>query len=189
MSRRASMRSTADSTSLTGVISDTHGLLRPEALAALEGCDRIIHAGDLGKAEVFERLSGVAPTDAVRGNVDRGGWADVFPETLNLTMAGVPCYVLHDLNTLDFDPVTTGIGIVISGHSHQPVVREESGVVYLNPGSAGPRRFTLPVTIARLEISPAGMRVTIIDVLKTAVAETLTAARARGVSATGHPGA
>ena len=146
-----------------GVIADTHGLLRPEALAALAGCDRIIHAGDLGKTEIFERLSRIAPTVVVRGNVDRGPWAQAFPETLTVSMDGVSVYVLHDLKTLTFDPVEKKMDIVISGHSHRPGIKVEAGVLYLNPGSAGPRRFSLPVTVARLKLGPSGVSAELIE--------------------------
>lgn len=163
-----------DSPIIVGIISDTHGLLRPEALAALAGCSRIIHAGDLGKAEIFARLNEVAPVVAVRGNVDCGAWADAFPETLTASLGGVGCYVLHDLQTLDFDPAYRNIAVVVSGHSHQPIIQEKTGVVYLNPGSAGPRRFSLPVTVARLKISLTSLHVEIVEILQNTVAQTLT---------------
>ncbi len=163
--------------SVVGVISDTHGLLRPEALTALAGSDRIIHAGDLGKSEILEGLARVAPTSGIRGNVDRGTWAEAFPETLTLTVAGVALYVLHDLNTLDFDPADREIAVVVSGHSHQPRTREQAGVLYLNPGSAGPRRFALPITVARLKIHSDAVQVEIIDVLTNEPVETRTVAR------------
>ena len=149
---------------MIGVISDTHGLMRPEAAAALAGSDRIIHAGDLGKPGIYERLARIAPTVAVRGNVDRGSWAEAFPETLTLTIDGVRIHILHDLGTLACEPSSNGISVVISGHSHHPVVEKRAGVLYLNPGSAGPRRFSLPVTIARLRLRTSGVEAELIDV-------------------------
>lgn len=136
-----------------GVISDTHGLLRPETLAALEGCDRIIHAGDIGKPQVLAALRAIAPLDVIRGNVDDGDWARVLPEVLELEHGGTRIYVLHDLKTLDFDPAARGISVVISGHSHKPSIqRHDDEVLYLNPGSVGPRRFKLPISLALLDI-------------------------------------
>ena len=139
-----------------GVISDTHGLLRPQALAALAGCGQIIHAGDVGKAEILTELRRIAPVTTVRGNVDLEPWAEVLPVQARLDADGMHILVLHDLHTLDFDPAAAGIGVVISGHSHQPSVEQKGGVLYLNPGSAGKRRFSLPVTLARLEVGPDG---------------------------------
>ena len=135
-----------------GVISDTHGLLRPEALAALRGSDLIVHAGDIGSPDVIEALQGLAPVSAVRGNVDREAWAGQFPKTQVVEVKGVLLYVLHDLNELDLDPVAANFQVVISGHSHRPSVKKDGGVLFLNPGSAGRRRFRLPVTVARLTI-------------------------------------
>jgi putative phosphoesterase len=135
-----------------GVISDTHGLLRPEAVAALAGVERIVHAGDIGAHEVLEALGRVAPVTAVRGNNDRGGWARDIPETEVVEVGGVSLYVLHDLHELDLDPRAAGFAAVIAGHSHQPRVEERDGVLYLNPGSAGPRRFKLPISLARLTV-------------------------------------
>jgi len=136
---------------IVGVISDTHGLLRPEAAAALAGCDAIVHAGDIGKPEVLRGLEALAPLTAIRGNVDK--WADTLPDTAVLEIEGRLLYVIHDVNALDLDPAAAGFDAVISGHSHQPVVRQRDGVLYLNPGSAGPRRFRLPVTLAVLMVS------------------------------------
>jgi putative phosphoesterase len=133
-----------------GVISDTHGLLRPEAVAALAGVDLIIHAGDVGDPEIIDELRKIAPVHAIRGNVDRGYWADEFSPTEIVEVDGQSLYVLHDLNELDLDPVAAGFRVVISGHTHDPVVKEERSVVYLNPGSAGPRRFRLPISLARM---------------------------------------
>jgi putative phosphoesterase len=136
-----------------GVISDTHGLLRPEALEALAGSELIIHAGDIGGAEVVESLGRIAPVVAVRGNNDRGAWAEAFAEYEVVEVCGTFVYVLHDLNGLDLSPSAAGFRVVVSGHSHRPVAEERRGVLYLNPGSAGPRRFKLPVTLARLRLT------------------------------------
>lgn len=135
-----------------GVISDTHGLLRPEALAALQGCERIIHAGDIGKPQVLDALREIAPLEAIRGNVDSAEWAQRLPERLDLRLGGVAIHVLHDLKTLDFAPATRGVAVVIAGHSHKPQIEQQGGVLYLNPGSAGPRRFKLPISLAVLHI-------------------------------------
>ena len=139
-----------------GVISDTHGLLRPEAVAALRGVDGILHAGDVGKESVLAPLTALAPLVAIRGNVDRGEWAERLPPTETVEAGGVLIHLVHDVHDLDLDPRAASIRVVISGHSHQPSIREEHGVLYLNPGSAGPRRFRLPVSVARLEISADG---------------------------------
>ena len=136
-----------------GVISDTHGLVRPEALAALAGVERIVHAGDIGDRAVLDALGRVAPVTAVRGNNDRGRWAADIPETEVVEVGGVSLYLLHDLHELDLEPRTAGFAAVISGHSHQPRLEEKGGVLYLNPGSAGPRRFKLPISLARLRIA------------------------------------
>ncbi|MCQ4289195.1 metallophosphatase family protein [Pseudomonas stutzeri] len=135
-----------------GIISDTHGLLRPEAVAALKGCDRIIHAGDIGKAEVFDALRELAPLDAIRGNVDSGEWAAEIPERLDLQLGGLRIHVLHDLKELALNPADAGIAVVIAGHSHQPKIEQIDNVLYINPGSAGRRRFTLPISLALLDI-------------------------------------
>jgi uncharacterized protein len=135
-----------------GVISDTHGLLRPEALAALAGVERIVHAGDIGAPDVLEALGRIAPVTAVRGNNDRERWAADIPETDVLEIGDVSLYVLHDLHELDLDPRAAGFAAVIAGHSHQPRMEERDGVLYLNPGSAGPRRFKLPISLARLTV-------------------------------------
>jgi uncharacterized protein len=135
-----------------GLISDTHGLLRPEALQALAGVERIIHAGDIGAAELIESLRDIAPVDAVRGNNDKGPWAKEFPPWLALEFGGVGIYVLHDVNELDVDPAAAGFRVVIAGHSHKPQVKERDGVLFVNPGSAGPRRFSLPVTMGYLAV-------------------------------------
>ncbi|WP_235855987.1 metallophosphoesterase family protein [Mesobaculum littorinae] len=133
-----------------GVISDTHGLLRPEALAALAGVGHILHGGDISDPAHLDRLARIAPLHAIRGNVDRGDWADALPETRTITLAGMQIYMIHDLKALDFDPAARGIDVVISGHSHAPRIAEEGGVLYLNPGAAGRRRFRLPITLAYL---------------------------------------
>jgi len=135
---------------LIGVISDTHGLLRPEAVAALQGSDCIIHAGDIGSPEILDRLSEIAPVTAVRGNVDRKSWARNIPETNVLECDGVSIYVLHVIERLDLKPEAAGMRAVIYGHSHMPKQEIKDGVLYFNPGSAGPRRFKLPVTVGKL---------------------------------------
>jgi hypothetical protein len=137
---------------LIGVISDTHGLLRPEAAQALIGVDLIIHAGDIGNPEILEALARIAPVHAVRGNTDRAPWAAALPLTRVVEAGRHLLYVLHELFTLDLDPAAAGFAAVISGHSHQPHLERQNGVLYLNPGSAGPQRFTLPVSLALLKI-------------------------------------
>jgi putative phosphoesterase len=136
-----------------GVISDTHGLLRPQAIDALRGCDLIIHAGDVGKPGVIKALGGIAPTFAVRGNVDHGDWAAVLPPTVVVEVGELRLFVLHDIAELDLDPAAAGFAAVVFGHSHMPSIETHLGAVFLNPGSAGPRRFKLPVTLARLRVS------------------------------------
>jgi uncharacterized protein len=145
-----------------GVISDTHGLVRPEALEALKGSGLIIHAGDIGGPEVIETLSRVAPVVAVRGNNDRGEWAEALPVYEATQLGETFIYVLHDLKELDISPAAAGFRVVVSGHSHRPLAEERRGVLYLNPGSAGPRRFKLPVTVARLELDGADVNAEII---------------------------
>jgi len=137
---------------LVGVISDTHGLLRPEAVAALQGSDYIIHAGDVGDPAILKRLKEIAPVTAVRGNVDRGSWAKKILETNVLEINGLSIYVLHDLNQLDLNPEAAGFSAVVSGHSHMPKQETKNGVLYFNPGSAGPRRFKLPVSVGRIRV-------------------------------------
>ncbi len=136
-----------------GVISDTHGLLRPEAVEALRGVDQILHAGDVGTPDILASLRAIAPTTAVRGNVDHGVWATALPLTDVVRLGGVDVYMLHDVGALDLDPVAAGFAAVISGHSHQPKAEWRRGVLFLNPGSAGPRRFTLPVTLSILRVT------------------------------------
>ena len=139
-----------------GVISDTHGLLRPEVAACLAGCERIIHAGDVGKEDVLAALREIAPTLAVRGNVDRGAWAEQLSPEETVIWEGAAIHVLHDLNDLAIDPAA-GVRVVISGHSHREGLEERGGVIYLNPGSVGPRRFRLPVTMAWLHLLGNGL--------------------------------
>lgn len=138
---------------LIGVISDTHGLLRPQAAEALQGVELIIHAGDIGGPEILEALEQIAPVLAVRGNVDKDDWARQLPLTRVVEVGRVHLYVLHDLHLLDLDPAAAGFQAVICGHSHRPSSTRKDGVLYLNPGSAGPRRFTLPVSLALLRVS------------------------------------
>jgi uncharacterized protein len=145
-------------TTTIGVVSDTHGLLRPEALARLRGVDRIVHAGDIGDPEILRALAAVAPVTAVRGNNDRGLWARAIPETAVLEVGRVRLYVLHDVKTLDVDPRRAALDAVIAGHSHRPSLVERDGVLFLNPGSIGPRRFTLPVAMAVLTVRGARVR-------------------------------
>jgi hypothetical protein len=135
-----------------GLISDTHGLMRPEALDALRGCAHILHAGDIGKPEILKALRPVAPLTAVRGNNDRGTWAHAIRDTEALELGGVAIYLIHELGLLDVDPAAGGFGVVVSGHSHRPAIETRDGVLYVNPGSAGRRRFTLPVSVGFLEI-------------------------------------
>jgi hypothetical protein len=146
-----------------GLISDTHGLLRPEALAALRGSDLIIHAGDVGKPEVLDALKELAPVVAIKGNIDTGSWASILPATAVAELESTIIYVLHDLHDLDLDPVAAGFHIIVSGHSHKPSQQERSGVLYVNPGSAGPRRFQLPITIARLNIAKTPWKVEFVE--------------------------
>ena len=137
---------------LIGVISDTHGLLRPEAIEALRGSEHIIHAGDVGSPEILEKLSRIAPVIAVRGNIDKAAWSRRLPETQVLESGGVSIYVLHDLAQLDLKPKAAGFSVVVSGHTHVPKQETRDGVLYFNPGSAGPRRFKLPVSLGRLVV-------------------------------------
>ena len=149
-----------------GLISDTHGLLRPEALRALEGSDLIVHAGDVGDPEILEELKTLAPVFAVRGNVDTDPWARSLPETEVVEAGPVTIYVLHDVQALDLDPAAAGFQMVVSGHSHKPAHTERGGVLFVNPGSAGPRRFQLPVTLALLRLDVSPWRIEFIDLLK-----------------------
>lgn len=143
---------------LIGVVSDTHGLLRPGLTDVLCGVERIIHAGDVGDPAILDELEAIAPVVAVRGNVDRGQWAQTLPLTTVVEVGAHLLYVLHDLGTLDLNPAAAGFAAVISGHSHQPMLQTRNGVLYLNPGSIGPRRFALPVTLAKLYVNADGLR-------------------------------
>lgn len=136
-----------------GLISDTHGLLRPEAAKALQGVECIIHAGDIGSPQILEQLGDIAPVVAVRGNNDKADWAEPLAATQKIEIGGVSIYLLHDVNELDFDPQAAGCQVVISGHSHRPSIETRNGVLFINPGSAGPRRFKLPVSVAILDIA------------------------------------
>jgi putative phosphoesterase len=146
-----------------GVISDTHGLVRPEALVALAGAELILHAGDIGGSEVLDVLRAVAPVVAVRGNNDRGTWAAALPEREVVEVADCLLYVLHDLADLDLDPKVAGFHAVVAGHSHRPAIETRNGVLFLNPGSAGPRRFNLPIALARVEIERGRLEARIVD--------------------------
>jgi putative phosphoesterase len=145
-----------------GVISDTHGLVRPAALEALRGAERILHAGDVGRPQVLLELARIAPVVAVRGNVDVGGWAAELPETAEVEVDGVWLHVRHVLDDLDLDPRAAGFSAVITGHSHRAAIEQRDGVLYLNPGSAGPRRFRLPVSVATLWVSSGGLHAQIL---------------------------
>jgi putative phosphoesterase len=153
---------------LVGVISDTHGLVRPAALTALAGSQLIVHAGDVGSPEVLDQLRGIAPVVAVRGNNDRGAWAEALLATEVVDLDGVFLYVLHDVKELDLDPRAAGFHAVIAGHSHRPGMEERDGVLFLNPGSAGPRRFTLPITVARLTLRKGGLDAAIVHLEEVA---------------------
>jgi len=141
-----------------GVVADTHGLLRPQALRRLRGVDRIVHAGDIGSPEVLRALRAVAPVTAVRGNNDRGAWARALPATAVLVVGQVRLYVLHDIKTLAVDPRATAIAAVIAGHSHKPALADRDGVLFMNPGSIGPRRFTLPIAMGFLTVRGTSVR-------------------------------
>ena len=146
-----------------GLISDTHGLLRPEAVAFLQGADRILHAGDIGHPSVLQALRALAPVTAVRGNNDREPWAAEVPATDLLRVEDVLVYVLHDLAELDIDPAAAGVRVVVSGHSHRPSLEERDGVLYVNPGSSGPRRFSLPVAVAELHVEGAQVEARLVE--------------------------
>jgi hypothetical protein len=149
-----------------GVLSDTHGLLRPEASAALKGSDYIIHAGDIGDPVILDTLAEIAPVTAIRGNVDHGDWAARLPATNVLEVGGVSIYILHNLNDLDLKPEAAGFAAVISGHAHKPKQEKRNGVFYFNPGSAGPRRFSLPVSVGKIIVVDGQIRgeIVILDV-------------------------
>ncbi len=150
---------------LVGVISDTHGLLRPEALIALSEAEHILHAGDLGDPAILDALKEIAPVTAIRGNVDVSGECASLPATEAVELGGRLFYLLHSVRDLDLDPVAAGVSVVVSGHSHKPGVEWKGGVMYLNPGSAGPRRFSLPVTVALVTVSEDGVRALIEELL------------------------
>ena len=149
-----------------GLISDTHGLLRPEALAFLRGCDAIVHGGDIGHAGILDALAALAPVTAVRGNNDSGVWAQHILETEMLQVGSLLLYAIHDLAQLDIDPQAAGVRVVISGHSHKPKIEQRNGVLYVNPGSAGPRRFTLPIAAGELMVDGLSVSARIVDLLK-----------------------
>lgn len=155
----------AKPTCIVGLISDTHGLLRENALAALRGSDLIVHAGDVGSDGVIPRLAELAPVVAVKGNIDTGPWASALPATAVREAGPAVIYVLHDIHELDLDPAGAGFHIVVSGHSHRPGRTESGGVLYINPGSAGPRRFKLPVTMALLDLGTSPWRVEFINLV------------------------
>jgi len=146
-----------------GIISDTHGLLRPEAVAFLQGCDRILHGGDIGNAEILARLSTIAPVTAVRGNNDKGAWAEGIAETEFFEFSGIYVYAIHDLSQLDIEPAAAGTRVVVSGHSHKPVIELRDGIFFINPGSAGPRRFKLPISIADIVIEGSAISPRIVE--------------------------
>ena len=148
---------------VVGLISDTHGLLREEVLLALHGSDLVIHAGDVGKPEIIESLKAVAPVVAVRGNIDKGPWALTLPTAAIAEVGSAIIYVFHSLGELDLDPAAAGFQVVVSGHSHRPSRKERGGVLYVNPGSAGPRRFRLPVTMARLHLGEIPWKVEFVE--------------------------
>ena len=154
----------ANNVSNIGLISDTHGLLREEAVRALRGSDLILHAGDVGSPEILASLKKIAPVVAVRGNVDEGPWADTLPITEVVQVGLVTIYMLHILKSLDLNPKASEFSIVVSGHSHKPLQERKDGVLFINPGSAGPRRFQLPVTVARLDLKATPWRVEFVDV-------------------------
>ncbi|WP_188983419.1 metallophosphoesterase family protein [Pseudomonas matsuisoli] len=148
-----------------GVIADTHGLLRPEAVDALRGSDHILHAGDIGDPEILRVLEAIAPVSAIRGNNDDAPWAAGLPDELRLELAGVSIYLLHDRKQLAIDPGQEGIDVVIAGHSHKPLLEYRDGVLHLNPGAAGRRRFKLPITVALMRVHHRQVEVEHIDLL------------------------
>src|SRR5438045_4001014 len=149
---------------IIGVISDTHGLLLPQAMDALQGSEHIIHAGDIGAADIVPALREIAPVTAIRGNVDHEAWTRQYRETEVVELVGVHLYVIHSVQALDLDPSAAGFAAVISGHSHQPSQKMKDGVLYFNPGSAGPRRFKLPITLGRLEIIEGNLHAEILPI-------------------------
>jgi putative phosphoesterase len=151
-----------------GVISDTHGLLRSETIEALRGSDHIIHAGDVGAPEILEALGAIAPVTAIRGNIDKAAWTRKLPETQVVELGGISIFVLHDLAQLGLKPKAAGFAVVVSGHSHLPKQEIRDGVLYFNPGSAGPRRFKLPISVGKLSVEDGGVRG---DLLELSVTE------------------
>ena len=147
-----------------GLVSDTHGMIRPAVVKALAGCDHILHAGDVGDQQVLTRLEQIAPVVAVRGNMDAGFWSHGLPVRETVEIAGIYFYILHDLNCLDLDPVASGIHVVVSGHTHQPNLVEHDGVTYVNPGSAGRRRFHYPVSIGMIVINNGSMSASLVEI-------------------------
>jgi putative phosphoesterase len=146
-----------------GLISDTHGLVRPEAVAFLQGSDHIVHAGDMCDAGVLEALAAIAPVTAVRGNNDRGAWAASLRETELVRLGGVLVYAIHDLSAVDIDPAAVGVQVVVSGHSHRASVKDRGGILYVNPGSAGPRRFRLPISVGELTLTGSSVSARIVE--------------------------
>ncbi|MFZ6045811.1 metallophosphoesterase family protein [Pseudomonas sp. CR3202] len=151
------------STLRIGLISDTHGLLRPQALAALQGCDRILHAGDIGKPEILDALRQLAPLTAVRGNNDRDAWADGINEAEELELGGVGLYLVHDQADIPDDLAERGFSVVVTGHSHKPLITERAGLLHVNPGSAGPRRFKLPVSVGLMTVEGSEVRAELLE--------------------------
>lgn len=146
-----------------GLISDTHGLLRPEAVEFLRGCDHIVHGGDIHKPGILEHLARISPVTAVRGNNDKGAWADILPDTELVHFAEKRIYVIHDISQIDIDPHAAQVDVVVYGHSHKPSIEERNGVLYINPGSAGPRRFKLPITVGELSIDNGTLRSRVVE--------------------------
>ena len=146
-----------------GLISDTHGLLRPEAVSFLRGCDHIVHGGDIGHAEILTQLSALAPVTAVRGNNDNGPWAEGLAQTQLVQIGEIFVYALHDIAQLDIEPGGAGVHVVVSGHSHKPLVEHRDGVLYVNPGSAGPRRFSLPISVAELVVEGSAVSARLVE--------------------------
>jgi hypothetical protein len=142
-----------------GLLSDTHGLLRPEARAFAGGCDYIIHGGDIGSAAILEQLSAMAPLIAVKGNNDRQSWAARLPQTETIRVGGVFIYVIHDLSQLDIEPHAAGVQVIVSGHSHKPLIEQRHGILYINPGSCGPRRFRLPISVGEMLVEGTKVKV------------------------------
>ena len=150
-----------------GLVSDTHGLLRPETRAFLAGCDYIVHGGDVGDSDILDELADMAPLIAVRGNNDTQIWAARLAQTELVRMGGIFLYVIHNLEELDIDPAAAGVRVVVSGHSHQPKIQERDGILYVNPGSCGPRRFKLPISAAELTVSGSAVKARIVDLVSS----------------------